>query len=667
MLVSRAGRLPEGLRWRTIARPAALLAGCLLAFVVMPSPADEITLADFARHAQYEDVKISPDGEHLAATALVNGKRVLALIRVADMKRIDLDPRDFDEIADFWWIGPRRVVYSVGKKFADLETPLLTGELYAADADSSGRSIIAGVRNYGGFRGVAQVMGRVPGDSKRLLVATTPWGRESENLFTSAQLIDGSGSLQRLATAPMHHARFVADNSGEIRFAYAENGDLALKVYYRTPQSPQWELLFDAARGDPRLRPVRFSRDDGSVYFVCPGDGGVGGVCRWDVATRKMQTLWSGTDSEPIELLDTLDGRDAFAIRSMPGRPELTLIDPQAREAALMHVLMQQFPGQDVRMDSSTADGAKIIVHVSSDRNPGEFHLYDAVANTTTFLLASQPWISAERMAEVAPIKLEARDGMPLHGYLTRPRGSENGSNLPLVVLVHGGPYGEHDSWEYDATVQTLASRGYAVLQINYRGSGGYGAAFVEAGLRQWGGAMQDDVTDATRWTIAQGIADPQRICIFGNSYGGYAALMGAEKEPDLYKCAIGYVGVYDLRMMYKRGDIPQTVFGKNYLKRTLGENQEELYDRSPIAHVDRLKASVMLIVGGSDLRVPAAQGKRMHAALRDRNIEHEWLYRRNEAHGFYNEGHVAEMYGSVVAFLDRNIGRPAVAAGKDR
>jgi dipeptidyl aminopeptidase/acylaminoacyl peptidase len=465
----------------------------------------------------------------------------------------------------------------------------------------------------------------------------------------------------------MHHARFVADNSGEIRFAYAENGDLALKVYYRTPQSPQWELLFDAARGDPRLRPVRFNRDDESVYFVCPGDSGVGGVCRWDVATRKMQTLWSGTDSEPIELLDTLDGRDAFAIRSMPGRPELTLIDPQAREAGLMRILMQQFPGQDVRMDSSTADGAKIVVHVSSDRNPGEFHLYDAVANTTTFLLASRPWISAGRMADVAPIKLDARDGMVLHGYLTRPRGSETANNLPLVVLVHGGPYGEHDSWEYDATVQALASRGYAVLQINYRGSGGYGAAFVEAGLRQWGGAMQDDVTDATRWAIAQGIADPQRICIFGNSYGGYAALMGAEKEPDLYRCAIGYVGVYDLRMMYKRGDIPQTVFGKNYLKRALGENQDELYDRSPIAHVDRLKASVMLIVGGSDLRVPAAQGKRMHAALRDSNIEHEWLYRRNEAHGFYNESHVAEMYRSVVAFLDRNIGRPAVAAGKDR
>jgi dipeptidyl aminopeptidase/acylaminoacyl peptidase len=152
-----------------------------------------------------------------------------------------------------------------------------------------------------------------------------------------------------------------------------------------------------------------------------------------------------------------------------------------------------------------------------------------------------------------------------------------------------------------------------------------------------------------------------------GGSYGGYAALAGAEKEPDLYRCAIGYVGVYDLRLMYKRGDIPQSVFGKTYLKRALGEDQAELYDRSPVAHVDRLKARVMLIVAGSDLRVPEVQGKRMHAALRAGNIEHEWLYQRNEAHGFYNETHVAEMYRSVVAFLDRNIGKPSPSARQGR
>jgi dipeptidyl aminopeptidase/acylaminoacyl peptidase len=255
------------------------------------------------------------------------------------------------------------------------------------------------------------------------------------------------------------------------------------------------------------------------------------------------------------------------------------------------------------------------------------------------------------------PVKFAARDGLSLHGYLTRPPGREANKNLPMVVLVHGGPYGVYDDWSYHSDVQILASRGYTVLQVNFRGSGGYGGKFRDAGWREWGRKMQDDVTDATHWAITQGYADPQRICIFGASYGGYAALEGAVREPDLYRCAIGYVGIYDLRMMYKRGDIPQSTFGKNYLKRAIGEDNDELYDRSPIAHLDRLKAKVMLIVGGSDSRVPEEQGKQLHAALHARGIEHDWLYQRNEAHGFYNEAHTVELYEKLLGFLDRQIG----------
>ena len=216
------------------------------------------------------------------------------------------------------------------------------------------------------------------------------------------------------------------------------------------------------------------------------------------------------------------------------------------------------------------------------------------------------------------------------------------------------------DRWAYDSYVEALASRGYAVLQVNYRGSGDYGINFVRAGFRQWGGTMQDDVTDATRWAIAQGIADPKRICIFGGSYGGYAALEGAVKEPELYRCAIGYVGVYDLRLMHSRGDIPQSVFGENYLKMVLGEDESVLWDRSPIAHIDRLKAKVMLIVGGADRRVPPVQGESLHSALNKAHIEHEWIYERTEGHGFYDEGHIRDLLAKIAAFLDANIGGTA-------
>jgi dipeptidyl aminopeptidase/acylaminoacyl peptidase len=648
---------------------APILVGHLLLalFCVVPDPAwaGEIPLTDFARHAQYDAVKISPEGDYLAATAVVKGKRVLALIRRADMKGVNLVPHDSDEVADFWWIDSHRVVYSIDEKFTDLDAPRLTGELYAVNADGSGKTIIAGVRAFGGFQGIAQVIGRVPGDAKHLLVETTPWARESENLFSSAQLIDGAGSVQRLATAPMHRAGFVADNSGEIRFAVAQDEDQDVKVYYRTKRQPEWELLFDAGKNNSAGIPLRFARDDQSAYFACPGDSGVGGVCLWQAPTRTIQTLWSSADSEATELLPTFDGLDVFAIRSVPGRPALAIVDKNAPEATLLRSLMEQFPGQSVQLGSHTRDNRNVIIAVEGDRNPGEFYLYDSEKRKLSFLLARKPWLKLEQLAQMEPVKFAARDGLALHGYLTRPPGKQDAKKLPLVVYVHGGPYGVYDTWGYDPTVQMLASRGYAVLQVNFRGSGGYGDKFRDAGWREWGGKMQDDVTDATHWAVAQGYADPDRLCIFGASYGGYAALEGAVKEPDLYRCAIGYVGIYDLGMMYKRGDIPQSKFGKNYLKRALGENAKELDERSPVAHVDRLKAKVMLIVGGSDSRVPEEQGKHMHAALNSHNIEHEWLYQRNEAHGFYNETHTAQMYEKLLAFLDGQIGaQKASAAG---
>ncbi len=237
-----------------------------------------------------------------------------------------------------------------------------------------------------------------------------------------------------------------------------------------------------------------------------------------------------------------------------------------------------------------------------------------------------------------------------------RPRGAEEAKHLPLVVYVHGGPYGIRNRWEFDSNVQALASRGYAVLQVNYRGSGGYGGAFERAGYREWGGRMQDDLTDATRWAVAQGIADPQRLGILGGSYGGYAALEGAVKEPDLYRCAIGYVGVYDLKLMYSSGDIPQSEYGTKYLEKVLGTDDSVLWDRSPLAHVDRLKAKVMLVVGGADWRVSPMQGERLHDALDRAGIQHEWLYKRTEGHGFYDEGNRTELLERVVAFLGKSI-----------
>ncbi len=272
-------------------------------------------------------------------------------------------------------------------------------------------------------------------------------------------------------------------------------------------------------------------------------------------------------------------------------------------------------------------------------------------------LLSRRDWFDPEAMAPVRSFSFKARDGMTLYGYLTIPRNA--GKNLPMVVLPHGGPFFVADQWQFDTEPQMLAAAGYAVLQVNYRGSSGHGLAYERAGKREWGGKMQDDVTDATHWAIDQGIADAQRICIYGASYGGYAALMGVAKEPALYKCAAGYVGVYDLPMMFGKGDIPQAYSGKAYLHDWIG-NPSELGKLSPARLASQIKVPVFLAAGGQDERAPIAQSEGMEKALRAAGVPVETLYFRTEGHGFYEQAHQQEFYNKLLAFLDRNIGAAA-------
>lgn len=269
-------------------------------------------------------------------------------------------------------------------------------------------------------------------------------------------------------------------------------------------------------------------------------------------------------------------------------------------------------------------------------------------------MISRRDWFDPERTATVQPIALQARDGVPLHGYLTLPRtGAAN--NLPMVVMPHGGPFEIFDSWQFDDDAQLLAQAGYAVLQINFRGSGNYGRAFQHAGARQWGGTMQNDVTDATRWAVTQGYADARKICIFGASYGAYAALMGAAKEPGLYACAAGYVGVYDLPMMFTSGDIQKRGSGENYLKQWLGD-PVTLAARSPVHLAKQIKVPVFLAAGGEDERAPIQHSKRMEAALRQAGTPVETLYYDTEGHGFYTEPHRRAFYTQLLTFLAKSL-----------
>lgn len=638
-----------------IARTALLL----FPVVLLAQP---VSFVDLARHAQYREVKISPDGEYLAATAVEKNQTVLALIHRADMKVRMLRPRGTDDVVDFWWASDDRVVYTVGVHQGGYASPLATGELFGVKGDGSDRQFYYGARK-GGMATITFIAS-IDHDPHHALVAISKWDAEGiDGGFAKIHQMDlrNGEMMKKVASSPARQMDFVADHNGHIRFAFGDDADGNLKVYLRTPGVDGWKELQQAELD--RCAPMIFSKDDHLAYFGCSAAQAGPAVRSWDPATGAWNDLWSNPKVDWDSLVFGTIDDDVIGVGFTDGRPGVALFDATSPAAKSLVLLMNQFPGESVRFVSGTRDGQLSVVLVDADTDPGSFYLYDRKAHRLSLLFKRESWIDPLKMARKQPFEFAARDGLKLQGYLSLPPGLHNAKHLPMVVLVHGGPYGVSDTWDYDTDVQVLATHGYAVLQVNFRGSGGRGYKFMRAGWGEWGGKMQDDVTDATRWAIAQGTADPKRLCIYGASYGGYAALEGAVKEPDLYKCAIGYVGVYDLRLMYDRDGITQSTYSRKFFDRVLGKDRNIWDQRSPINQLDSLKGKVMLIVGGKDETVNEAQGLRMKDALIRHHAAPVWLFRPDEMHGFYDEANLADLYTQLIQFLSANIGPGVIAS----
>lgn len=624
----------------------------------------------YVKKDRFEDIELSPNGDYYAATIPMEDRTILAVIRRADGKLTgSVSGGPHTEIADFDWVSPDRVIVSLAEKFGVLDRPQLTGELYGVDAKSGSGEILVGHRLQGAGLGTkiqpkkvesvaAYLVDDLPADDRKVIISIIPFWADP---YTRADEMDSySGRRQSVARAPVRNASFFTDNAGVVRFASGFGTDNQTKLYYRKGNGADWELIAD--EGVTRLSewPVGFSADNQTAYLQVEQEQGPDAIVAWDVTTTVRKEVLRDDDSDPDRIIYRNGTRIPVGAFFMDGKPRTAFFDAKSKEAVLYRSLEAAFGSDSVRITSQTSDGSLALVQVWSDRNPGDFYIFDTVNKKAAHLLSRSDWFDPEKMSPMKPVQLKARDGLPLHGYVTVPRGS-SGKNLPLVVMPHGGPFGIQDVWGFDPDVQMLADAGYAVLQVNFRGSGGYGAAFTHAGAKEWGLKMQDDLTDATRWTIEQGIADAGRVCIYGASYGGYAALMGAAKEPTLYKCAAGYVGVYDLPTMHTEGDIQERGSGETYLREWIGE-RDALAATSPNRVADRIKVPVFLAAGGEDERAPLKHSEMMEKALRNAGVPVETLYYPTEGHGFYREEHRREYYTRLLAFLSKHLGG-AVAA----
>ena len=485
-----------------------------------------------------------------------------------------------------------------------------------------------------------------------MLVATWPPGATPKTQIERLNL--GSGRRTVVASAPVRRADFTLDPSGAVRFADGLDDQNYRELYYRESADAPWRLVNDSEQSGFIATPLGMAADGVTAYMQVTKSDGPDTIEAWDMRTVTRAPLLQDPVVDPDAILYDVDGRTPVGARYMDDGIRLRFFDEDSAMARRYRMLERAFPGSGLQITSTTADGRLALVRIWSDRDAGQYLLFDTQARTADGVFARLAWFAPEKMAAARKVELKARDGLALHGYLTRPQGAAE-APLPMVVLPHGGPFGIHDAWDFDLDTQLLAEAGYAVLRLNYRGSGNYGRSYRVQGAQEWGGTMQDDLTDATRWAIDQGIADPARICIVGASYGGYAALMGVAKEPDLYRCAAGYVGVYDLPALH--ADRARSATWMRHWANDWMGARASLAERSPVNLAYLIKVPVFLAAGGADHIAPMMHSRRMQRALEAAGVPVQTLYIDSEGHGFRKEEHRRRYYAQLLGFLAQHLG----------
>lgn len=616
----------------------------------------QVDLSRYLKRDPFGTIKISPTGEYYAATVPLEDRTILAVMRRSDKQvTAKVGGERHSVVTDFEWANPERVVVALAERFGSEDEPHPTGELYAVNADGSKRSMIFGrfgIKGDEPQQQAAFLIDTLRGDERGVLVSAFAVGADPKTRVERLDIYNGR--LTSVADAPVRRARFVADAGGEVRFAVGAGYDNVSRLYYRDRRGDEWKLVNDEDASGVTAWPLGFSADGKRAYLQREAKQGPDEIVEYDIATGATTPRLRDRVVDPYAIVYDPASDAPQGALFMHGSMRSAFLDDASPIARRQRMLEKAFPGHAVFVTSATDDGKLLMVVTWNERNPGDFYLFDTQTNQASLVFSRREWFDPALVAPTRLVELQARDGLPLYGYLTTPRG-HGGGPLPLVLLPHGGPYAIYDEWEFNDEAQLLAEAGYAVLRLNFRGSGNYGRAFMQAGAREWGARMQDDLTDATRWAIEQKIAEPSKVCIYGASYGAYAALMGAAREPALYRCAVGYVGVYDLELMHKQGS--------RYSRSRHTWTNEWIGSRGSLASVSptRLAAAiqvpVFLAAGGEDEIAPIAHSKRMEKALREAGAEVDTLYFDTEGHGFYTEPHRREFYTRLLDFLGRHLG----------
>lgn len=617
-----------------------LMAGLLSAGLLAAPPPSEVppTLKDFFRNPEKTGFSLSPDGKYLSWVAPYENRLNVFVKPLAGGAERRVTSETARDISGYFWKGDR-ILYV--KDFGGDEN------FHVVSVDLEGKDLKDLTP---GEKIRAEIVDDLEDDAGYILLSHN---RRDPRVFDVFRVDVKTGKEEQVAQNPGNITGWMTDHAGRLRVATATDGVNNSLLYRATEKDPFKVIL--TTNFKETVAPMLFTFDNKGLYVASNRGRDKSAIFEFDLATAKEgKLIFEHPQVDVSGLAHSRLRKVLIAATYTTWKSERHFLDPEYK--ALYDKVAARLPGYEVAFTANDKAEKHFVIAAHNDRSRGARYLYDKATGSLTLLAQVSPWLKEADMAPMKPVTYTSRDGLTINGYLTLPNGKE-AKNLPVVINPHGGPW-YRDVWGFNPEVQFLASRGYAVFQMNFRGSTGYGRKFWEASFKQWGGTMQNDITDGVAWLVKQGIADPKRVAIYGGSYGGYATLAGVTLTPDLYAAAVDYVGVANLftfmktippywkpflDMMYEMVGNPET-------------DKARMEATSPAFLADRIKTPLLIAQGAKDPRVNKDESDQMVAALKKRGVEVEYLVKENEGHGFHNEENRFAFYGAMETFLGKHL-----------
>ena len=607
--------------------------------------AKQIPLENFFKNPEKSSYQISPDGSFYSFMAPYKNRMNIFIQKIGDSSATQLTFEEARDIAGYFWPNNEQIV------FLKDEAGDENFHLFGVNIDGSNP---IGFTDFDGVR--AQIIDDLP-DQKDFVVIGL--NKRNKQVFDPYRLNLKTGEISMLAENPGNIQGWMFDHDGKLRIATAIVDGVNQSILYRESEEDEFKTII-TTNFKEGFNPQFFTFDNKNII----GSSNLGrdkyAIVEFDPITAKeVKVLYANDDYDVNGVGYSRKRKVITAAYFESWKSERHYFDSTSK--ATFEKIQKQLAGYEIGITGVNKDENILILRTYSDKSLGAYYIYNSEDDKMEKIVAVSPWIDENEMSNQLPIAYQSRDGLKINGYLTLPKGynMENAKNLPVVINPHGGPWAR-DSWGFNPEIQFLANRGYAVLQMNFRGSTGYGRKFFEASFKKWGREMQDDITDGTKWLIDKGIADSTRIAIYGGSYGGYATLMGLVKEPKMYAAGVDYVGVSNM-FTFMKTIPPYWEPMLEMMYEMVGDVEKDsamLREVSPVFHVDKIKAPLFIAQGANDPRVNVDESDQMVKAMKEKGIDVEYLVKKDEGHGFRNEENRFEFYRAMEKFLNLQLSK---------